>query len=53
MREKFRLIPGLHFRDPNLKLFARTTVVTVFTTSIFLLCYLADSNTVSSFAAAP
>ena len=49
VREKFRLIPGLHFRDPDLKLFARTTVVTVFTTSIFLLCYLADSNTVSSF----
>ena len=38
VREKFRLIPGLHFRDPDLKLFARTTVVTVFTTSIFLLC---------------
>ena len=49
VREKFQLIPGLHFRDPDLKLFARTTVVTVFTTSIFLLCYLADSNTVSSF----
>ena len=49
VREKFRLIPGLHFRDPDLKLFARTTVVTVFTTSIFLLCYLADSNTVSAF----
>ena len=40
VREKFRLIPGLHFRDPDLKLFARTTVVTVFTTSIFLLCYI-------------
>ena len=49
VREKFRLIPGLHFRDPDLRLFARTTVVTVFTTSIFLLCYLADSNTVSAF----
>lgn len=43
VREKFRLIPGLHFRDPDLKLFARTTVVTVFTTSIFLLCYLQTS----------
>ena len=49
VREKFRLIPGLHFRDPDLMLFARTSVVTVFTTSMFLLCYLADSNTVSAF----
>ena len=26
VREKFRLIPGLHFRDPDLRLFARTTL---------------------------
>lgn len=49
VQEKFRLIPSFNFRDPDLKLFARTTVVTVFTTSIFLLCYLADSNSVTAF----
>lgn len=49
INERFRLIPSLNFRDPDLKLFARTTLVTVFTTSIFLLCYLADSNSVTAF----
>ena len=50
-KERFRLIPSLQFQDPDLKVFARTAVVTVFTTSIFLLCYLTDSGTVTPFGA--
>ena len=49
VQEKFRFYPSLRFRDPDVKLFFRTTVVTVFTTSIFLWCYLADSATVTRF----
>ena len=49
IREKFRLVPRLCFRDPDVALFGRTIVVTVFTTSIFLLCYLTDSQTVTDF----
>ena len=49
LQEKFRFYPSLRFRDPDVKLFFRTTVVTVFTTSIFLWCYLADSATVTRF----
>ena len=45
--EKFRFVPRLDLRDPDLVLFGRTIVVTVFTTSIFLLCYLADSQAVT------
>ena len=48
-QEKFRFYPSLRFNDPDVKLFFRTTVVTVFTTSIFLWCYLADSATVTRF----
>ena len=46
-RERFRFRPSLRLRSPELKLFARTALVTLFTTSIFLWCYLADANTVS------
>ena len=49
VKERFRLIPRLDLRDPDLALFGRTIVVTVFTTSIFLLCYLADSQSVTAF----
>ena len=49
VQEKFRFYPSLRFNDPDVKLFFRTTVVTVFTTSIFLWCYLADSATVTRF----
>ncbi|MBQ9044908.1 MAG: hypothetical protein IJ112_03060 [Oscillospiraceae bacterium] len=49
VQEKFRFYPALRFRDPDVRLFFRTTVVTVFTTSIFLWCYLADSATVTRF----
>lgn len=49
VQEKFRFYPSLKFRDPDVRLFLRTTVVTVFTTSIFLWCYLADSATVTRF----
>ena len=48
-QEKYRFYPSLRFRDPDVTLFFRTTVVTVFTTSIFLWCYLADSATVTRF----
>ena len=49
VQEKFRFYPMLRFNDPDVKLFFRTTIVTVFTTSIFLWCYLADSATVTRF----
>ena len=49
VQEKFRFYPMLRFSDPDVKLFFRTTIVTVFTTSIFLWCYLADSATVTRF----
>ena len=49
IQENFRFYPALRFRDPDVALFFRTTVVTVFTTSIFLWCYLADSATVTRF----
>lgn len=47
-QERLRIRPVLCFRSPELRLFARTAIVTLFTTSIFLWCYLADANTVSS-----
>ena len=49
-KERFRLRPGFNLRSPELKLFGRTAIVTLFTTSIFLWCYLADANVVSSFS---
>lgn len=49
VQEKFRFYLSLRFRDPDVRLFFRTTVATVFTTSIFLWCYLADSATVTRF----
>ena len=48
-KERFRLRPSFALNTPELRLFARTTLVTVFTTSIFLWCYLADSNAVTAF----
>lgn len=47
-RERFRLRLSLSLKDPDLKLFGRTALVTLFTTSIFLWCYLADANAVSA-----
>ena len=41
--------PSLRLNSPELRLFGRTALVTLFTTSIFLWCYLADANTVSAF----
>ena len=49
VREKFRYYPSFDLKSDDLKFFFRTTVVTVFTTSIFLWCYLADSATVTRF----
>lgn len=46
-QERLRLRPSLGLRSPELRLFARTALVTLFTTSIFLWCYLADANAVS------
>ncbi len=46
-KERYRLRPSLRLRDPDLRLFGRTALVTLFTTSIFLWCYLADTNAVS------
>lgn len=46
-RERFRFRPSLRLHSPELRLFARTALTTLFTTSIFLWCYLADANTVS------
>lgn len=48
-KEHFRLRPALRLKDPDLRLFGRTALVTLFTTSIFLWCYLADTNTVSTY----
>ena len=48
-KERFLIRPSLRLKDPDLRLFGRTALVTLFTTSIFLWCYLADANTVSSF----
>lgn len=48
-KRRFVLRPGLRLRDPDLKLFGRTALVTLFTTSIFLWCYLADTNTVQPY----
>ena len=47
--EKFRFTFHLNLRDPDLALFGKTIVVTVFTTAIFLLCYLTDSQAVTAF----
>ena len=47
--EKFRFTFRLNLRDPDLALFGKTIVVTVFTTAIFLLCYLTDSQAVTAF----
>ncbi len=49
VQEKFRLYPSFSLKNKDLKLFFRTTVVTVFTTSIFLWCYLADTSAVTRF----
>ena len=49
VREKFRFYPSFELKNEDLKIFLRTTVVTVFTTSIFLWCYLADSAAVTRF----
>ena len=48
-KERFRLVPSVRPTAPEYRLFLRTTLVTVFTTSIFLWCYLADSAAVSAF----
>lgn len=49
VKERFRLRPSLRLDSPDLRLFGRTALVTLFTTSIFLWCYLADAKTVSAF----
>ena len=49
VKEKFRFYPSFDLKSEDLRFFFRTTVVTVFTTSIFLWCYLADSATVTRF----
>ena len=49
VQEKFRFYPSFDLKSEDVKTFFRTTVVTVFTTSIFLWCYLADSSTVTRF----
>ena len=49
VKEKFRYYPSFDLKNEDLKFFFRTTVVTVFTTSIFLWCYLADSAAVTRF----
>lgn len=49
VKEKFRFYPSFDLKNDDLKFFFQTTVVTVFTTSIFLWCYLADSATVTRF----
>lgn len=48
-RERFRLRLSLRFQDRDLRVFGKTALVTLFTSSIFLLCYLTDAKTVSSF----
>ena len=47
--EKLRIPLRLSLRNPDLALFGRTILVTVFTTAIFLLCYLTDSQAVTAF----
>ncbi len=47
--EKLRIPLRLTLRDPDLALFGRTILVTVFTTATFLLCYLTDSQAVTAF----
>lgn len=49
IEEKYCFYPSFDLKNEDLKFFFRTTVVTVFTTSIFLWCYLADSATVTRF----
>lgn len=49
VQEKFRFYPSFDLKSEDLKFFIQTTIVTVFTTSIFLWCYLADSATVTRF----
>ena len=49
VQEKFRFYPSFDLKNEDLKFFFQTTIVTVFTTSIFLWCYLADSATVTRF----
>ena len=49
VQEKFRYYPTFDLKNEDLKFFFQTTIVTVFTTSIFLWCYLADSATVTRF----
>ena len=49
VKERFRYYPSFDLKNEDLKFFFQTTVVTVFTTSIFLWCYLADSATVTRF----
>ena len=43
-REKYRFRLSLDFKAPELRVYLRTALVTAFTTSAFLLCYLLDTR---------
>ena len=44
LKERYRFHFHLDLRAPYLRLYARTAVVTAFTTAIFLFCYLLDTH---------
>lgn len=44
VKEKYRYRLRLDFKAPELKIYFRTAVVTAFTTTAFLLCYLLDTR---------